>query len=408
MSRVVISGVGAVSPLGNSFAEVSESLRRSRCAVRLIEGRDAGLAKDVAALCAFDATQHFTRSERGILDPVAQYAVVAAQAAWSDARLDPPEGRTAQDVGLYIGTGFGGSITVEAAYVAMLMQDEAPKPFTLLTAMNNAPAAQVSIRLGIKGPSYTYCVACASSAISIGEAYRAIRSGMVKAAVAGGCEASLTLGVMRSWRSLRVLAPVDRLDPTKSCKPFSKARAGLVLGEGAVMFYMEDLSSAVARGAPIYAEVIGYGSMSDAAHIATPDPDGQARTIAAALDDAGVAPAEVDYINAHGTATYTGDQAEVETLHRVFGDAAARIPVSSTKSAHGHLIGAAGAMEALATVCAIRGKFIPATLHLDAPEPAFELDIVANVARANAKVDIALSNSFAFGGSNAALVFRSV
>jgi 3-oxoacyl-[acyl-carrier-protein] synthase II len=273
--------------------------------------------------------------------------------------------------------------------------------------MNNAAAGHVSIDHGLRGPSLTYSTACSSSAIAVGEACRAIRHGYIDAAVAGGAESLLTLGTIRAWEALRTLAVTEADDPSASCRPFSRDRTGLVLAEGAGMLVLEELDHAKRRGARIRTEVIGYGASSDASHLTRPGEEGQVRAMRLALADAGVAPDEIDYINAHGTATLAGDVVETAAIRKVFGERATRIPVSSTKSMHGHMMGAAGAVEFIAAVMAIGRGGLPPTANLRVPDPDCDLDYVPNTGRRGVAVRTVMSNSFAFGGSNAVLIARS-
>jgi 3-oxoacyl-[acyl-carrier-protein] synthase II len=281
-------------------------------------------------------------------------------------------------------------------------------PYTTLRVMNNAAAAHISIDFGLRGPSCTYSTACASSAIAVGEAFRAIRHDYIDAAVAGGAECLLTLGTMRAWEALKTLAAEDADDPATSCRPFSKDRTGLVLGEGAGMLVLEDMEHALRRNAHIYAELVGYGAASDAAHIAKPDIQGQIRAMRSALADAGMAAEDIDYINAHATATLAGDIVETAAIKEVFGAHAYRLAVSSTKSMHGHLMGAAGIIEFVVAILAIVRGAIPPTAHLRNPDPECDLDCVPIAARLGVKVRAAMSNSFAFGGSDAVLIARAV
>jgi 3-oxoacyl-[acyl-carrier-protein] synthase II len=281
------------------------------------------------------------------------------------------------------------------------------KPLTVLMVMNNASASHISIEYGLSGPCLTLSTACASSANAIGEAFRQVRDGYVDVMLTGGTEAFLTYGSFRSWESLRVLAIEDPEDPSKSCKPFSKNRTGLVLGEGAAMVVLEEMERAERRGAPIYAELIGYGSTSDAGHIARPSLEGQARAMAEALKEAGLLPEDIDYINAHGTATHY-DLFETQAIKKVFGDYACNVPVSSTKSMHGHTMGAAGAIEYIVSLLAIKNQAVPPTINLDHPDPECDLDYVPNIGRKGVKVNTVMSNSFAFGGTNAVLIARKM
>ncbi|MFO7461787.1 MAG: beta-ketoacyl-[acyl-carrier-protein] synthase family protein, partial [Desulfatiglandales bacterium] len=264
----------------------------------------------------------------------------------------------------------------------------------------------ISIEYGFSGPCLTLSTACASSANAIGQAFRQIRDGYVDVMLAGGAEAFLTYGGFRSWESIRVLAVEDPEDPSKSCKPFSRNRSGLVLGEGAAVVVLEEMERAVRRGALLHAEIVGYGSTSDAFHIAKPSFEEQARAMSEALKEAGLVPEDVDYINAHGTATQWNDLLETQAIKKVFGDSACEVPISSTKSMHGHTMGAAGAIEFIASVLAIRNQAVPPTINLDQPDPDCDLDYVPNIGRKGVAVNTVMSNSFAFGGSNAVLVAR--
>jgi 3-oxoacyl-[acyl-carrier-protein] synthase II len=313
-----------------------------------------------------------------------------------------PKGTTASErCGVYIGCGMGGAAQIETTYQDLyLKQASKVRPVTVVNIMNNAAAGHIAMEHGLKGPNQTYSTACSSSAIAIGEAARAIRHGYIDSAVAGGTEALLVFGSLQGWRALGVLADLGD-DASKSCRPFDAKRSGLALSEGAALLLLEAEEHALARGATIYGEVLGYGSSCDATHLTKPDPAGQSVAIRAALADARIVPSDVGYINAHGTATQAGDIAETQSIRAVFGDNAP--PVSATKSIAGHLLGAAGALEAVATLCALQQQMLPPTLNLDTPDPACDLDYVPHTAR-KASFDIALSNSFAFGGSNASLV----
>jgi 3-oxoacyl-[acyl-carrier-protein] synthase II len=271
--------------------------------------------------------------------------------------------------------------------------------------MSNAAAGQISIAHKLRGPVLNMSTACSSSAASIGEAYRAIKAGYADVILAGGSEALVTHGNLRAWDAMQALAHADEADASKSCKPFSANRTGIVLGEGAAALVLESAERAAGRGAHIYGEIAGYGNTADAFHISKPDDAGQVRAMQAALADAHMSPGDIDYVNAHGTATLIGDVVETAALKRVFGSQARRVAISSTKALHGHLMGATGAVELVATLGALERGVIPPTAHLDAPDPACDLDYVPNEARP-AHVGGAMSNSFAFGGMNAVLVVR--
>jgi 3-oxoacyl-[acyl-carrier-protein] synthase II len=270
--------------------------------------------------------------------------------------------------------------------------------------MTSAPASWISIEHGLLGPSLTFSTACSSSSVAIGEAARRIQSGDLEVMIAGGAEAPLTFGVLRAWEAMRTLATEDTDNPSASCRPFSLNRSGLVLGEGAAFVVLEEWQHAVERGAPIRAELTGYGLTSDATHITRPSVQGQARAMQAALACAGLAPGKIDYINAHGSATPQNDATETQAIKQVFGERAYSIPVSSTKSIHGHLLGAAGALEFVIAVICLERRMVPPTMHLDIPDPACDLDYVAGAARHDVDLRAVMSNSFAFGGTNAVLI----
>ncbi len=297
-------------------------------------------------------------------------SVSTSQQAIADASLDLAS-MDRERVGVYLGTGMGGSSSIEEGYVR-LYRDNASrlKPFTVLMAMNNAAGSQVALEFGLTGPDLTFCTACSSSAVAIGEAARQIRHGYADVMLAGGSEALLTYGTIKAWEALRTLANEDADNPSASCKPFSADRSGLVLGEGAAMVVLEDMESALARGARIYAEIIGYGSSNDSSHITQPSVEGQARAMRRALADAGITADQLDYINAHGTGTKLNDVTETAAIKQVCGSA---IPVSSTKSMHGHLMGAAGAVEFVACLMALERQALPPTAHLAQPDPECDL-----------------------------------
>ncbi len=280
------------------------------------------------------------------------------------------------------------------------------KPLSVLLSMNNAAASHLSLAYKLQGANATYSTACASSAIAIGEAYRQIKHGYADVMLAGGSEALLTYGAMKAWEALRTLATEDANNPAASCKPFSRDRNGLVLGEGAAVLVLEDAERALARGAAIYAEIVGYNCSSDASHITKPDSAGQARTINNALRDAGMGPADIGYINAHGTGTHAGDVEETRAIKAVFSNYARNVPISSTKSMHGHLMGATGAIEFLVAVQALKQQAIPPTINLYQPDPECDLDYVANFGRHAVSINAVMSNSFAFGGTNAVLIAK--
>jgi 3-oxoacyl-[acyl-carrier-protein] synthase II len=407
--RVIITGCGVISALGAGAPRFAQALAAGRSGIGLLDrlaaverGRGSG-RYPVGARIDNHAASVLAGYQHALLDPVSQYALAAGEEACEQSGLLAAQA-LCEGVGVFVGTGMGGAMSVERAYADLFGLGTAPRPLSILCAMNNAPASHLSMRFGLKGPNLSISTACASSTIAIGEAFRAIRCGRLTCALAGGTEACLVGGVMRAWESLRVLADARADNAAASCRPFALTRDGIVLGEGAAMFVLESLESAVQRGAPVLAELLGYGAAADASHIANPNVDGQARAMQAALDDAGLTPEEIDYVNAHGTATRVGDLCETLALKRVFGTYASRLPISSTKSAHGHLLGAAGAIELAACLAAMSGEFLPATLNLDAADPDCDLDYVPNVPRHGVAVRRFMSNSFAFGGSNAVLI----
>ncbi len=395
------------SPVGCGSQPFFEALLAGRSGIRRLSAAFADrLTARIGGEVEFDSSR-FSKPKLALLDRFSQFALCAAQEAVSDSGVAFDE-RLQERCGVYLGTGMGGALTLEAGYEDLYLQgkDRLP-PYTVLRTMHNAAAAHISIDFGLRGPTCTYSTACASSAIAIGEAYRAIRHGYADAAIAGGAESLLTLGVLRAWEALRTLATEDADDPGSSCRPFSKDRTGLVLGEGAGMVVLEDLEQARARGARIYAELAGYGAASDASHLAKPEIGGQVRAMRLALADAGMAPDAIDYVNAHGTATLAGDVVETSAIKQAFGAHARALAVSSTKSMHGHLMGAAGAVEFAVAVLAVARGAIPPTANLRVPDADCDLDYVPKTGRDGARVRAAMSNSFAFGGSNAVLIARA-
>jgi 3-oxoacyl-[acyl-carrier-protein] synthase II len=362
------------------------------------------LSVKVAAEVDFNPLDYFSKRQVSNLDRVNQFALIAASQAWKDSQLSLDAGEK-ERAGVYIGSGMGGGTTIEDLYDQLFRHNaDRAYPLTVLMVMNNASASHISMAYGLLGPCLTVSTACASSGNAIGEAFRQIKDGYSDVMLAGGSEALLAYGSYRSWESLRVLAAEDPDNPSRSCKPFSRNRSGLVLGEGSAVVVLEEMERAVRRGAPLYAEVLGYGSTSDAFHLTKPSLEGQARAMSGALQEAGLLPEDIDYINAHGTATYWNDLVETQAIKKVFGDHAYRVPVSSTKSMHGHTMGAAGAIEFVISLLAIRNQALPPTINLDQPDPECDLDYVPNRGREGVKVDTVMSNSFAFGGTNAVLV----
>jgi 3-oxoacyl-[acyl-carrier-protein] synthase II len=416
MRRVAVTGIGVVSPLGNSAHAAFAAARDGRSGIDLIDTSFAQrLAAPIAATVQWNADAYFEPLKLRMLDRVSQFAVVAANQALADAHINTDaDADTAwahtdrSRVGVFVGTGMGGTLSNDDGYKTLYADgSDRIKPFTVLAGMHNAPAAWIGLEHGLTGPNLTYSTACSSSAVAIGEAWLRVASGAVDMAIAGGAEAPLSFGSMKAWEALHTLATIDADAPAASCKPFSKNRTGMVLGEGAAMFVLEAWDSAVARGAAIQGELLGYGLTTDASHITRPSVQGQAAAMVAALHAAGLDPTAVDAINAHGTGTQANDAVETAAIKRVFGERAGHIPVSATKALHGHLLGAAGALECALSLLAMQQDVLLPTLHLLSPDPECDLDYVPNVARSQVPVRTMLSNSFAFGGTNAVLVLRA-
>ncbi len=403
--RVAVTGAGVVSPLGKSLAEFHAALAEGRSGIRrLPESLAQGSGVQVGALVDWNPAPLFNEAEAVNIDRVSQFALAAAAQALAASRLD----LSAADrdrIGVYWGTGMGGAHTLEGAYKHVYGAGEwRVRPLTVVMAMNNAAGSNVAVRHGLRGPFANFSTACSSSAMALGEAMRSIMAGRADAIVAGGAEALLTPGTLAAWQALRTLAPADAADPAASCKPFDKRRAGLVLGEGAAAFVLEEESRARARGAPIHALLTAYGNSCDAAHMSRPDRDGQVRAMREALIEAGLEPNAIGYINAHGTATAVGDVVEAEAINVVFGAAANDVPVSSTKSLHGHLLGGAGALEFAVALLALEKGVLAPTAFLEQPDPACRVRHVRLRAERVAPPRAVMSNSFAFGGSNVVLI----
>ena len=408
MRRVAVTGIGVVSPLGNSVSELFANAAAGRSGIgRLDTPFCKRLVAPIAASVHFDGTAHFEPPKLRMLDRVSQFALVAARQAIAEAHCDF-DGVDKQRVGVFVGTGMAGSQTSDDGYRTLYAeQSDRIKPFSVLMAMNNAPAAWIGIEYALTGPNLTYSTACSSSAVAIGEAWLRIRGGDIDMAIAGGAEAPLSFGTLKAWEALHTLAAIDATDASASCKPFAKNRSGMVLGEGAAMLVLEDWDRAVARGAAIQGELIGYGLVTDASHITRPSVAGQAAAMRAALRSAACESAAIDSINAHGTGTLANDPVETAAIKDVFGGEAKRIPISATKSMHGHLLGAAGALEFALALLSMQNSVLLPTMHLAQPDPECDLDYVPNEARRNIAVRTCMSNSFAFGGTNSVLIARA-
>lgn len=407
--RVVVTGLGCVTPHGDDAEQVFQRVYAGESAVRRIRtGRDELEVDALVALADWSPDAELTAIQKLAMDPVAQMGFLAARRALAQAGLTEEAGLLA-DAGVYMGCGLGGALTHEQGNETyFLKRTRRVKPTTVPRIMANAAAAHISMGFGIKGPSLTYSVACTSSSAAIGEAFRAIRDGYLECAVAGGAEAMITETALVAWAAMAVLAKEHPDGPGASVRPFDRARTGFALGEGAAVLILETEERARERGAVPLGEIVGYGTSSDAHNLTQPSQEGQARCIRAALADAAIPPGAVGYVNAHATATQVGDGVEVQAVKDVFGAHAHRLAVSATKSMHGHLIGAAGAVELGLTVMAVaRGRLLP-TANLTDPDDGCDLDFVPGTGREALDLEYALSNSFGFGGSNATLVVRRV
>lgn len=397
--RVVVTGVGAVTPIGLDVREMWSSMKEGRCGVGPIETFDLGdLYIHIAAeIKGFDPAKHVSSKKVQYGDRYSWFAGRAAEEAWKQSGLETPYTNPYRSACIF-GSGAGGFNTIETAYHDLFVkQKKATNPLTLLRIIGSSASAHIGIEYGIKGPTFATCSACstATHAISLSADY--IRHGLVDVAVAGASEAVLTHGSMRTWQAMRVLSP-------QGCFPFAKKRNGTVLGEGAGALILESLEHAEARGATILAELKGVGMSSDSKDMVNPDVEGPRSAMEMALADAGLKPEDIDYLNAHGTATALNDINETNAIKMVFGDHAKKLPISSSKSMMGHLLGAGGAVEAITCIKAMQDGWVPPTIGLDEPDPKCDLDYIPNVGR-SAKVRYVMSNSFAFGGLNAVLVF---
>lgn len=415
MKRVLITGLGMISPLGADKASSFAGALQARSAIRPAPPSIAERLPQVLVAPAAAEPDQLLDKKFGGLDRATQFALVAAQEAMLDAGIAAPPDDAAR-FGVFAGIGFGGAHTMDKLYArhfeavhASGQGSRSPTvlhPLSVPRMMSNAPAAAVSMHYGLRGASNTYCVACASSAVAIGEALRAIRHGYLDAAIVLGTEAMLTPGTLMAWNALRVMAKPDPADASRSCRPFALHRSGFVLGEGAAALVLESEARANRRQARVLAELSGYGCSSDAEHLTAPTVLGQVAAMRQALEEAQLAPQDVQYLNAHGTATDAGDVTETQSIHAVWGASARQLAVSSTKALHGHLIGAGGAMEFALSVMAMNSGSLPPTAHLDQPDPRCDLDFIPLQARHGCDVRAVMSNSFAFGGSNASLIAR--
>lgn len=400
MRRVAITGLGIISALGNSVPEFWDKLSRGVSGIAPIRLVDCSRMRfqNGAEVKDFDPAAHFDSSQVSLLDRFAQFALVSAREAIRDSGIEF-DSATKKRTAIVTGSSVGGQTTQDDQFVEIYRNSrDRVHPFTIARTMANAGASHISMEFGITGPVFTISTACSSANHAIGNAFWMVRNGQADVAIAGGSECPFSYGLLKSWESLRVVSP-------DTCRPFSKNRSGMILGEGAAMLILEELDHAKSRGARIYGEIVGFGMSSDAGNIMAPSAEGAADAIFRAIEDAAISVDAVGYINAHGTATSANDPTETRAIRKVLSSRADEVPVSSTKSMHGHALGAAGAIEAVATVLALKHAIIPPTANLHEPDPECDLDYVPNTPR-KLSVEYALSNSFAFGGLNAVLVFR--
>jgi 3-oxoacyl-[acyl-carrier-protein] synthase II len=403
-NRVVITGMGIASSIGNGIDAFWQAATQGQCGIRRIQSYDPSpyttqIAAEIDNLC-LDHIPQFNKPKR--YPRVAQYALYCADAAIRQAGLTADELLRAAT---YIGTSLGGAPELEAAYKTFYTESWKKIPaLTVIRGMPNSVANHVAIAFGLGGPNSTISNACVSSAEAIGNAYQQISAGRLQLALCGGTESLVWETIMAAWCKLRVMSTQNEA-PQSACRPFDKQRDGMVMADGAGLLVLEDLQHALARGAKIYAEIIGFGASCDAYHVTAPHSAGQTRAIYSALDDARVSINDIQYISAHGTGTLLNDITETETIKSVFGERAYDIPITAQKAMTGHAIGAAGAMEIIATVLSMQNEILLPTINLTHSDPACDLDYVPNQAR-SASIDLALSNHFAFGGANAALILK--
>ncbi|MDD4615925.1 MAG: beta-ketoacyl-[acyl-carrier-protein] synthase family protein [Alphaproteobacteria bacterium] len=401
MQRIVITGLGVVSPIGNTVEAYKSNLFEGRGGIGFLSFpfRGQDVLFPAAEVKGFRIEDVIEPKKAALLDRFSQLAVGAARQAFVDSGLTL-NSEEAERTATIIGTGVGGQNTLEDSYHKLLDEGSSGRvhPFTIPRLMVNAAASHISMTLGLTGPGFTVASACASAIHAMGVTVSMLRSGLFDRAITGGAESCLTFGTLKGWEALRVMSP-------DTCRPFSLGRAGMVIGEGAAMFVLETEEAAKKRGAKIYAEFAGFGMSSDAKDITTPDVGGASRAVANCLRDAGLSPNDIDYINAHGTGTRINDVTETAALKVALGERATKIPVSSSKSLFGHALGAAGALEMLATILAVRENVAPPTINYQEPDPECDIDCVPNQAKP-INIDVALNNSFAFGGLNASVAVR--
>ncbi len=400
MPRVVITGAGVISPLGRDMPTFAASLAAGQSGIAPLTVIDTAQLRfsNGAEVPNYTEDAYFEARDASLMERFAQFAVIAAREATTQAGIEWTQ-ELREETAVITGSCLGGRGVEEAGYWELFHNGKnRVHPLTIPLSMTNAGTSHISMAFGIEGPSYTISTACSSSAHAIGQAFHMVRSGAAPMAITGGSEAPFFLGGLKAWEAMRVISK-------DTCRPFSAERTGMVLGEGAAMLVLEPLEVALARGAKPLAEIVGFGMSADAGHITNPVASGPARAMRLAIRDAGLAPEQIGYINAHGTATEANDRTETAAIRTVFGSHADRLAVSSTKSMHGHALGAAGAFEAVASLLALSTGILPPTANFLTADPACDLDVIPNHAR-HAVVEACLSNSFAFGGLNAVLAFK--
>lgn len=404
--RVVITGIGIVSPLGNTTEETWANLLAGRSGVDYITKFDTSqhTVKFAAEVKGFDPAKFIEKKELKKMDNFIYYAVAGAKEALDDSGLQI-NADNAEEIGIYIGSGIGGFSVFEREHTKMMEGGPSRiSPFFIPASIVNLASGHVSIMTGAKGPNSATATACSTGAHAIGDSFKIIQRGDALAMICGGSEGAITPMSVGGFAAMRALSTRND-DPARASRPFDKDRDGFVIGEGAGILLLEELEHAKARGAQIYAEIVGYGMTSDAFHMTAPNIDGPRRVMLKTIKDAGIEPNQVDYINVHGTSTPLGDKNETDAIKAAFGEHASQLAISSTKSMTGHLLGGAGGLEAGITALSVHHQIIPPTINYETPDPDCDLDCVPNVARPT-KLEYALSNSFGFGGTNAALLFK--
>lgn len=408
--RVVITGVGAITPIGKTVEEAWEAIQNKECGIDAITLFDSTNFKTklAAEVKEYESQEYFEKKQAKRLDRCSQFAMISAREALKDSGINA-ENTNLDQVGIFVSSGIGGLITIEEqARINVEKGNKRVSPMFIPTAICNMPAGNIAMELGLKGESISIVTACASSTHAIGEAYKTIKHGYEDAVLAGGTEASICGLGIAGFENMKALSSSE--DKTRASIPFDKERNGFVMGEGAAMLVLEELEHAQKRGAKIYAEVIGFGATTDAYHITSPDPEGNgaAKAMKRAMEEAKVQPEEIDYINAHGTSTHLNDATETIAIKKALGEVASqKVKVSSTKGNTGHLLGAAGAIEAIFCVKAIQDQIIPPTINYKVPDEECDLDIVPNEV-VTTKVETVMSNSLGFGGHNASIILRKV